>query len=249
MTVAKFVDVCRFTPASSGTGDFVVSAAVTGYLTPAGASAVNGNTYHYRAESADLSQWEVGEGVYTSGTTTLARTTIFFSSSGGAKVSFSAVPQVALTLLAEDLGALQPGQIPGIGTNTAASAGNVGELISSQILSGSAVSLTTAVAKDITSVSLTAGEWACDGNVWVIPAGNITTVEGWISTTSATQPTRPNNGANFKFAGITSATQVGTSLSSKQILISSTTTVYLGVISDFTSTATAYGVINCRRVR
>jgi len=110
MTVAKFVDVCRFTPASSGTGDFVVSAAVTGYLTPAGASAVNGNTYHYRAESADLSQWEVGEGVYTSGTTTLARTTIFFSSSGGAKVSFSAVPQVALTLLAEDLGALQPGQ-------------------------------------------------------------------------------------------------------------------------------------------
>jgi hypothetical protein len=47
-----FLDVCKFTAVSSGTGDFVVSAAVTGYQTPAGAGAVNGTVYRYRAESA-----------------------------------------------------------------------------------------------------------------------------------------------------------------------------------------------------
>lgn len=100
--MASFLDVCRFTAASSGTGDFVVSAAVTGYQTPASAGAVNAAVYRYRAESSDLSQWEVGYGAYTTGSTTLARTTILFSSTGS-KVSFSAAPQVSIVALAEDL--------------------------------------------------------------------------------------------------------------------------------------------------
>jgi hypothetical protein len=101
MTIS-FVDVCRFTPTAGGTGDFVVSAAATGYLTPANAGAVNGATYRYRAESADLTQWEVGYGIYTSGTTTLARTTILKSSNANAKVSFTNPPSVGLVYLAED---------------------------------------------------------------------------------------------------------------------------------------------------
>jgi len=105
MSVASFVDVCRFTATSSGTGDFVVNAAVTGYQTPASAGAANGAIYRYRAESSNLAEWEVGYGAYTSGSVTLARTTILFSSTGS-KVSFSAAPQVALVCLAEDLGAL-----------------------------------------------------------------------------------------------------------------------------------------------
>lgn len=96
--------MCRFNPASSGTGDFVVSGAVPGYQTPSSAGAVNGATYRYRAESADLSQWEVGYGAYNTGTSTLARTTILFSSASNAKVSFTAAPQVAVVVLAEDLG-------------------------------------------------------------------------------------------------------------------------------------------------
>jgi hypothetical protein len=102
--VASFLDVCRFAATSSGTGDFVVSSAVTGYQTPASAGAVSGAIYRYRAESADLSQWEVGYGAYTSGTTTLARTTILFNSSGTTSaINFSAAPQVAIVALAEDL--------------------------------------------------------------------------------------------------------------------------------------------------
>jgi hypothetical protein len=105
--MASFLDVVRFNPVSSGTGSFVVSSAVNGYQTPASAGAVNGATYRYRAESADLTQWEVGFGVYTVGTTTLTRSTILFNSSGGTSaINFTLVPQVAIVALAEDLTAL-----------------------------------------------------------------------------------------------------------------------------------------------
>lgn len=102
MTAGAFVDVCKFNATSTGTVDFVVSSAVTGYQTPASAGAVNATVYSYRAESADLTQWEIGFGAYTVAGTTLARTTIVASSTGS-KVSFSAAPQVGVTALTADL--------------------------------------------------------------------------------------------------------------------------------------------------
>lgn len=99
--MARQADGVMFTPVSTGTVDFVVSAAVQGYMTPATAGMVNGALYKYRAESLDLSQWEIGEGAYTVGSTTLARTTVLFSSTGS-KVSFTAAPNVGITLLKED---------------------------------------------------------------------------------------------------------------------------------------------------
>jgi len=102
--VASFVDVCRFTATSSGTGDFVVSALVTGYQTPASAGAVNGAIYRYRAENAALTEWEVGYGAYTVGSVTLARTVVLFNSLGTtAKISFTAAPQVGIVALGEDI--------------------------------------------------------------------------------------------------------------------------------------------------
>lgn len=102
--MASFLDACIFNATSTGTGDFVVASAFTGYQTPAQANAVNGQVYRYRAQVADLSQWEVGFGIYTSGTVTLARTTVIFNSSGGtSKISFTTPPQVFITLLAEDI--------------------------------------------------------------------------------------------------------------------------------------------------
>lgn len=104
MSATAFVDACGFIPASSGTGDFVVSTNVVGYQTPAAASAVNAAVYSYRAESPDKSQWEEGFGAYTVGTTTLARTTVTANSSGGAgKITFSAAPNVYITALSADL--------------------------------------------------------------------------------------------------------------------------------------------------
>lgn len=102
--MAGFVNNVLFTPTLGGTTDWVVSAAVGGFNTPAGAGAVDGMTYKYRAESADLSQWEVGEGIYTSGTTTLTRASVSLNSLGTtAKINFSTVPQVGIVTLAQDL--------------------------------------------------------------------------------------------------------------------------------------------------
>ena len=105
--MAAFLDACRFNPAAGGTADWTYSSPVPGYQIPAAAGAVNGRLYKYRAESADLSQWELGEGAYNSGTATFARTTVLFNSSGTtSKINFSTVPQVAIVALAEDLPSL-----------------------------------------------------------------------------------------------------------------------------------------------
>ena len=111
--MAAFLNVCRFNPTAGGTTDWTYSTAVTGYQSPAAAGVVNGTLYKYRAESSDLSQWELGEGAYNTGTGVLARTTVLYNSSGtgtgagqtgaGSKINFSAAPQVAVVELKEDL--------------------------------------------------------------------------------------------------------------------------------------------------
>jgi hypothetical protein len=103
--MASFLDVCRFFPTAGGTTDWTVSAAVGGYQTPSAAGAVNGALYRYRAESTDLTQWEVGYGTYNTSTSVLSRSTVLFNSAGTtAKIGFSTVPQVAIVALAEDIG-------------------------------------------------------------------------------------------------------------------------------------------------
>jgi len=104
MAASGFIDAVGFNPTSGGTGSFVVSVALTGYQTPAAAGAVTGGVYAYRAQSLDLTQWEIGFGTYTSGTTTLARTTITANSAGTtAAINFSAAPNVYCTALSADL--------------------------------------------------------------------------------------------------------------------------------------------------
>lgn len=99
--MASVANIVRFLPASGSTGDFVYSSGVTGYRTPVSSPALtDGATYRYRAESSDLSEWEIGEGTWTTSTTTLARTTIIHSSTGS-KVNFTVAPNVAIVALAD----------------------------------------------------------------------------------------------------------------------------------------------------
>lgn len=60
-----------------------------------------------------------------------------------------------------------PGQLPGTTTNDAASAGNVGQYITG---TGTTVSISSSTAADITSVSLTAGDWDVSCAVYLNPA-------------------------------------------------------------------------------
>jgi hypothetical protein len=101
--VAKFANSVLFTPTLGGTTDWTVSAAVQGFMTPAQAAAADG-VYKYRAESGDLSQWEVGEGTYTGSGPTLTRTTVLQNSAGTtAKINFSTVPSVGIVALKQDI--------------------------------------------------------------------------------------------------------------------------------------------------
>ena len=143
--------------------------------------------------------------------------------------------------------------LTGSGTNDSASAGQVGQFISSTVLAGSAISLTTATAADITSISLTAGDWDVWGSAVFAPAAGTapTNFQGWISQASATLPTLPNGGAQFAVsatfaASATAALPVGAT----RVSLSATTTVYLSAQAAFTvSTMAAYGFIGARRRR
>lgn len=101
------LNACAFRAASSGSGNFVVNSAITGYYKPeecTNPSVIDGAKYRYRAELDDRSEYEEGEGVYTASSDTLARTTIFSSSDSGAKVTFSSAPKVIVSGLHQDFG-------------------------------------------------------------------------------------------------------------------------------------------------
>lgn len=114
--MAKYVDRCRYNPTLGGTTDWTYSSAASGYQSPASAGIVNSSTYRYAAESADLSQWEIGYGAYNTGTGVLPRTGVLCNSSGtgtasgqsgaGTKINFSTVPQVAIVALMLDVPSL-----------------------------------------------------------------------------------------------------------------------------------------------
>lgn len=100
--MTKFVNNCVFVVTSGGAGAFTVSGAATGYQTPAAAGTTDGSTYRYRAQSNDLSEWEIGTTTASSSSTSFSRS-VLASSNGGTAVNFSAPPTVMLTVFAADL--------------------------------------------------------------------------------------------------------------------------------------------------
>jgi len=62
------------------------------------------------------------------------------------------------------------GGIIGTTTNNDADAGKVGEMLSTVVLVGAPIAMTTNVAINIASVSLTAGDWDVWGTLWLNPA-------------------------------------------------------------------------------
>ena len=143
-----------------------------------------------------------------------------------------------------------PTNITGTTTNNNASAGSVGEYISSVISTGSSVPLTTATATNVTSISLTAGDWDVEG--WVnydYGSATVTQSMAGLNTTSATIPT--DGSEAYSATQLTLTSSLGTiSLTRKRISIASTTTVYLVSQATFSAgTASAFGGISARRVR
>lgn len=151
-------------------------------------------------------------------------------------------------------GALQAASYTGTTTNDNAPAGGIGEVVTASVASGSAVSLTSTTAANVTSVSLTAGDWTVCGNVLFTLGGTTTSTvsQAAFSSTSATLPTAPAGGwSEWKNGGATWTGNIPSrDVTCHRASVASTTTYYLVVNNTFaTSTTVAYGTIYARRER
>lgn len=140
----------------------------------------------------------------------------------------------------------------GTSTNDDAAAGDIGEVISSFVTSGSAVALSTGAAKTVTSISLTAGDWTVCGFVYFIANGStLTRAIGSVSPTNDTLSTLASiaDGYGAWVGSSTVPPQIQAGCYRKSV--SGTTTMYAVAFSDFSggSGATAFGGLWARRPR
>lgn len=130
-----------------------------------------------------------------------------------------------------------------------ATTGSVGEYVESVIALGSAVALTSTVAANITSISLTAGDWDISGAAAFNPGGTVTAILYSISTSSAATSATYFVAERFGSA-ITPGGQIGGAAVGRfRLNVSTTTTVYLVANCTFATSLGGYGYINARRVR
>lgn len=142
--------------------------------------------------------------------------------------------------------------ITGSSTNDSAASGVVGEYISSTIAPGSAVSLVAGTSKNVTSISLTAGDWDVFGDIHFSGTGTtvLTNMRGGMNTTTNTLPAAMDYISLAPAStGIQSFDQ-GILIPGRRQSLASTTTIYLVANGAFSaSTCTAYGYIGARRAR
>jgi hypothetical protein len=144
--------------------------------------------------------------------------------------------------------------IQGRSTNSNASAGYVGEYVSSTLAVGSKVSLTTATPANVTSISLTAGDWDVSWCLLFETAAttSVTIIRGGANLTTATVGSSTINASQFHMQwgafvpGVTTFQQNGAVCRQS---LAATTTIYLNAQSTFTvSNMFVYGWISARRV-
>lgn len=133
-------------------------------------------------------------------------------------------------------------------SGAAVAAGKVGEKIESIIASGSAVGLTTNVAANVTSITITAGYWEVFGYVGFINGGTTasTYIAGSMATTSAVQ-----SSDGFLLGGIGGgiAGQLSAALPVTIFNVTTNTQIFLVATSQFTiSTQSAFGRLTAIRI-
>ncbi|MBU9660881.1 hypothetical protein KTF22_03105 [Burkholderia multivorans] len=198
------------------------------------------------AQLAGVLTDETGSGVVVFGTSPSLTTPAI----AGAALSgtFSGTPTFSGAVTFN--GTITPSQTAGIvgtTTNNNANAGSVGEYVTNTT---SGTSLSNGVAANMTSVSLTAGDWDVSGEVtYSAGAGCVPTVfQQSISTTSATGGGVGTQTLWSNTFGTASTNVMPTPR--VRISLAGTTTVYLvGAASFSGGTMTANGFIRARRVR
>lgn len=138
--------------------------------------------------------------------------------------------------------------IKGTTTNDNANAGAVGEFITAN---GSGVALTTAVAANIASVSLTAGDWDVWGMAAFAPVGATFTQAGSAcGSVSAGFPSVVQGGFGQICTALAGGSTTGLPTPVYRFSLSATTTIFLTAFATFSAgTISGSGIINARRVR
>jgi hypothetical protein len=149
-----------------------------------------------------------------------------------------------------------PGNLPATATNDDAVAGNLGEVIESEVAVGSALALTTDTPLTITSITLTAGDW--EVWAWGRYTGDTATTIGYmlncISTANNTLQSTVLDAYRLErwFANTLSTFNPSLHVGPRRVKVANgaTTTIYLVAQAGFaTSTLSGYGKIRARRVR
>lgn len=136
-----------------------------------------------------------------------------------------------------------------------ATVGDVGQNLSSVITGGSAVSLSNATAKNLTSINLTAGDWLVWGNITFLPntSASVNTIYAWLASTNslALPDDSVLSGNSYGTTPIVSSGgDMGVTCIPFRISVSTTTTVYINADSVFSvSTMTMCGGIYATRMR
>lgn len=204
--------------------------------------------------------FQVGRRIKTANTSGTVYSTISTSSFGtgittivvrnDSGVLDSGLSAVSYGILSASGSSIPAGAIPGTTTNDDAPAGYVGEIIESNV---SAVNFpTSSQYGDLTSISLTAGDWDVAGLMQAAASGaTVTNVEVGISTTSGNSTTGLTIGKNFvAFREPISTSDSTASIPRYRIKLAATTTVYLKYQSTYAAaTPKAYGTLTARRVR
>ncbi|WP_420997590.1 hypothetical protein ACKI2N_012315 [Cupriavidus sp. 30B13] len=180
---------------------------------------------------------------YTSGTG-------FTCATGYAQLASPTFTGTVQTAALTATGAITPSQTAGIvgtTTNNNANAGAFGEYVSN---SATGVAIASSTLTNVTSISLTAGDWDVSGVVNLTAAGTTTTTSVFaaVNTVSATLP------GDGMYQAIVNQASAGFGVAllapTRRISLSTTTTVFLITSVNYqVSTLTAGGTIRARRVR
>lgn len=143
--------------------------------------------------------------------------------------------------------------IVGVRNGSNAPAGAVGEIISSTVGFGSAVSLTSTVGADVTFIDVTAGDWDVYGQACFITGATtvLSLLESGINTVSATLPQPGVSAARLRDEGSFSVGgDYNLGYMNVRISVVQDTRIFLVAKSTFTtSTNGAFGVLYARRAR
>lgn len=188
---------------------------------------------------------------WSSGLVTSLTGDVTGTASGASIATTAAATQANIVTLSKSTGVA----VHGSNTNDAASAGYVGELINANVARSSFISLSANTAANITSISLTAGDWDIRGAGGVRTQNTMTQINVALNTTSASLGTGDSY-ANFGSGlgvmvntgiAILAANDYTLALPTSRVSLSSTTTIYLVMQTD--TAQHAYGYVEARRVR